>query len=68
MFVKGEPFMDDRDLPAQITCLYRGADGSVHMHTLYLRADEREHAWVYATPRREAIDGADLITVCIPKD
>ncbi len=38
------------------------------MHTLYLRADERGHAWVYATPRREAIDGADLITVCIPKD
>jgi hypothetical protein len=44
--------------------------GAVHdnMHTLYLRPDEREYAWVYATPRRDAIAGVDLVTVCIPKD
>jgi hypothetical protein len=29
--------------------------------------NEREEAWVYATPRREAIDGVDLVTVVIPK-
>jgi hypothetical protein len=58
---------DNRDLPGQITCLCRGADGSPHLHTLYLRPDEREYAWVYATPPREAIDGVDLISVCIPK-
>jgi hypothetical protein len=64
----GERSVDNRDLPGQITCLCRGADGSLHLHTLYLRADEREYAWVYATPRCEAIDGVDLISVCIPKD
>ncbi len=60
--------MDNPDLPGEITCLYRGADGSMHLHTLYLRPHEREYAWVYATPRGEAIDGVDLISVCIPKD
>ena len=60
--------MNDCDLAEQITCLCRGADGSLHMHTLYLRPDEREYAWVYATPRRDAIDGVDLVTVCISKD
>jgi hypothetical protein len=60
--------MNGRDLPEQITCLCRGTDGSPLMHTLYLRADEREHAWVYATPRQQAIDGVDLITVCIPRE
>ena len=60
--------MDNRDLPGQITCLCRGADGSTHLYTLRLRDDEREYAWVYATPRCEAIDGVDLISVCIPKD
>ena len=40
----------------------------MHLHTLYLRPHEREYAWVYATPRGEAIDGVDLISVCIPKD
>jgi hypothetical protein len=59
--------VDNRDFPGQITCLCRGADGSTHLYTLYLRADEREYAWVYTTPRREAIDGVDLISVCIPK-
>jgi hypothetical protein len=60
--------MNEHDLPTQITCLCRGDGGSVQMHTLYLRSDEREEAWVYATPRRDAIDGVDLVTVCIPKD
>jgi hypothetical protein len=60
--------MNDRDFPEQITCLCRGTDGLARMHTLYLRADEREHAWVCATPRQQAIDGVDRITVCIPKD
>jgi hypothetical protein len=60
--------VDNRDLPGQITCLCRGADGSPRLHTLYLRLDEREYAWVYATTPREAIDGIDLISVCIPKD
>jgi hypothetical protein len=60
--------VDNRDLPGQITCLCRGADGSTHLYTLHLRADEREYAWVYATPRCEAIDGVDLISVRIPKD
>ena len=60
--------MDNRDPPTQITCLCRDTNGSLHMHTLYLRPDEREYAWVYATPRGEAINSVDLITVCIPKD
>jgi hypothetical protein len=60
--------VDNRDLPGQITCLCRGADGSTHLYTLHLRADEREYAWVYTTRRCEAIGGVDLISVCIPKD
>jgi hypothetical protein len=60
--------MNEHDLPAQITCLCRGDGGSVQMHTLYLRPNEREYAWVYATPRHEAIDGIDRVTVCISRD
>src|SRR5215470_4654599 len=66
--VDRECSMDSCDPPARITCRCRDNDGSVRMHTLYLRADEQEYAWVYATLRREAIDGVDLVTVVIPKD
>jgi hypothetical protein len=53
-------------IPRQLVVIVREHYGAVVPHTLFLR-DETAVDYVYATPKRVAVDGVDSITVLIPK-